>query len=264
MGLLDEFRAQVASSRLTDEALYAAAIREMESGVRRDGLYAKALADAEGDVTRAAGLYIKLRVQSMKDATALESNRLAELKRLEDNRVRDEAARQRALQRAEADRLAEERRLASERKNAVQRAEQAQAERERQAAADRIIANDLGAKARVQREREAAEKNRQHQRLLANVAKRIAKKKKLAENWRFRYGLRLIKAGVTVAALVPVALLLFVGTNSPAAIMSAVYEAWPITDLYGDYILVYCAGGAAFLAAIMFTFGRLLAIGYSE
>lgn len=71
MGLFDDIKAQGAAYRLNEEALYAEALREMEAGLRRDGLWAKALADAEMDQTKAQALYIKLRVQALKDEAEL-------------------------------------------------------------------------------------------------------------------------------------------------------------------------------------------------
>ena len=42
-------------------------MREIESGIRRDGIWAMALAEANMDQSKAAATYIKLRVQSLKD-----------------------------------------------------------------------------------------------------------------------------------------------------------------------------------------------------
>ena len=79
MGVFDEIRSKGASYRLTEEALFAEALREIESGARRDGLWAKALADTDMDEGRAKAKYLKMRVQSMKDEAAL---LMAEMKRL--------------------------------------------------------------------------------------------------------------------------------------------------------------------------------------
>mgnify|MGYP001546509371 CR=1 FL=1 len=56
-----------AAHRLMEESLYADALREIESGIRRDGIWAKALVEANMDQSKAAAIYIKMRVQSMKD-----------------------------------------------------------------------------------------------------------------------------------------------------------------------------------------------------
>ncbi len=61
-----------AIGRLEEENWYAEVVNELESGKRKAGVWAKALAEAEGDEVKARGLYISSRVQSMKDeATVL-------------------------------------------------------------------------------------------------------------------------------------------------------------------------------------------------
>ena len=67
MGIFDDIEAKGAAYRLTEEALYAEALREIESGQRRDGIWAKALAESDMDQGRAGAKYIKMRVQSLKD-----------------------------------------------------------------------------------------------------------------------------------------------------------------------------------------------------
>ena len=71
MRIFDNFKAQGAASRLNDEAFYAEAMREIESGIRRDGIWAMAPAEADMDQSKAAAKYIKLRVQSLRDELAL-------------------------------------------------------------------------------------------------------------------------------------------------------------------------------------------------
>jgi hypothetical protein len=46
MGLIDDIRQKGTDGRFTEEALYAEVLREMEDGIRRDGLWAKALSEA--------------------------------------------------------------------------------------------------------------------------------------------------------------------------------------------------------------------------
>lgn len=71
MGLFDNFKTANAANRLTEEALYAEALREIESGLRRDGIWAMAMAQSDMDTTKAAAKYIMLRVQSLKDELML-------------------------------------------------------------------------------------------------------------------------------------------------------------------------------------------------
>lgn len=67
MGLLDDIKASGAAYRLTEEALFGEVHREITAGVMRDGLWAKALSQCDMNNDRAKALYIKLRVQSLKD-----------------------------------------------------------------------------------------------------------------------------------------------------------------------------------------------------
>lgn len=71
MGLIDNIRQKGAEGRLTEEVLYAEVLREMEAGIRRDGLWAKALSEAGGAEAVAKAGYIKLRVQSLRDEVAI-------------------------------------------------------------------------------------------------------------------------------------------------------------------------------------------------
>jgi hypothetical protein len=48
-----------------EEEFYKQVLEEVESGVMRKGIYAKALADSSGDGGKAQSLYIKYRVQSL-------------------------------------------------------------------------------------------------------------------------------------------------------------------------------------------------------
>lgn len=69
--LISLIRGYIASARLSEEALYAQALAEIEAGIRRDGLWAKALSSADMDTTRAHKIYIELRVKSLKDELTL-------------------------------------------------------------------------------------------------------------------------------------------------------------------------------------------------
>jgi uncharacterized Ntn-hydrolase superfamily protein len=56
---------------MEEEQVYAQVLQEVESGLRRDGLWAKALASARGNESGARALYIEYRVQSVKDEMML-------------------------------------------------------------------------------------------------------------------------------------------------------------------------------------------------
>jgi hypothetical protein len=67
MSFIDDLFKSNAKSRLSEEIIYAEVLREIEAGVRRDGLWARAIANANGNDGAARSEYIKLRVQSLKD-----------------------------------------------------------------------------------------------------------------------------------------------------------------------------------------------------
>ena len=64
------FQRALGSSKLTDEALYAAVLREMQAGQRQDGLWAKALADSNMHVQVAQAKYMNLRISAMRKEIA--------------------------------------------------------------------------------------------------------------------------------------------------------------------------------------------------
>ena len=63
--LLEKFKN--ADDRQREELVYKEVLIEIQKGIRRDGLWAKALVDGEGDKVKAEALYIKYRVQSLSD-----------------------------------------------------------------------------------------------------------------------------------------------------------------------------------------------------
>lgn len=65
-----------AQRRLIEEALYAQVAEEIGAGVRREGLWAKAVAECGGSAELARARYIRLRVQSLFDEAELQ--RIAE------------------------------------------------------------------------------------------------------------------------------------------------------------------------------------------
>lgn len=65
------FRDSVAMRRKIEEALYEAVSKEIGAGNIKEGLWTKALSESEGDESKASALYIRLRVQAMKDDIAL-------------------------------------------------------------------------------------------------------------------------------------------------------------------------------------------------
>jgi len=58
-------------SRLTEEQIYAKVYEEVSNGKKREGLWAKSLANSDGNEDRAKSLYIKYRAQSIIDEAAV-------------------------------------------------------------------------------------------------------------------------------------------------------------------------------------------------
>ena len=67
MGIFDKVKKTTIESRRYEEKLYEVALEEVEAGEVRKGLYAKAVAKADGDKEKADGIYLKLRVQAIMD-----------------------------------------------------------------------------------------------------------------------------------------------------------------------------------------------------
>lgn len=106
MNFFDKFKLQSAAERLQEEQLYEIVLDELDQGVKRTGLWAKALAKSAGDENRAKSLYIEFRVQSLKDEKEI-SNQLAESRRREAEARRREAEAARMREERLANKLAE-------------------------------------------------------------------------------------------------------------------------------------------------------------
>lgn len=78
MKWLKKVSAAGAAMRQADEKFYAMAFEELDRGIIRSGLWAKALASAQGDEAKARGLYLRYRVQAYRDDLALLENSLPE------------------------------------------------------------------------------------------------------------------------------------------------------------------------------------------
>lgn len=63
-------KAHIAARQIPDESYFEMAMKEIQDGQIRPGLWAKAWAEAQGDDTKAKALYIKLRVATMKSEAA--------------------------------------------------------------------------------------------------------------------------------------------------------------------------------------------------
>jgi hypothetical protein len=71
MNIFAKLKRKNAAARLIDEQMYEIVVEELQSGVRRNGLWAKALAKSQGDESKAKALYISYRVQSLRDESEI-------------------------------------------------------------------------------------------------------------------------------------------------------------------------------------------------
>lgn len=65
--MFEKFRRKSAAARLEEEQLYEQVLQELSRGEKRAGLWAKALANCDGLEQKAESLYIRYRVQSIRD-----------------------------------------------------------------------------------------------------------------------------------------------------------------------------------------------------
>ncbi len=72
--MFNKIKKKFAVGRLSEEVLYGHVARELEQGVVRDGLWAKAHAYSEGDDKKTKALYMQYRVQSLIDDHLLEED----------------------------------------------------------------------------------------------------------------------------------------------------------------------------------------------
>lgn len=77
MGFLTKVKDAQVLGRKEAEALYSAALREVESGIRRDGLWAKAVTESRGDQHAVKARYMTLVIQAMRDEMYI-AGRIAE------------------------------------------------------------------------------------------------------------------------------------------------------------------------------------------
>jgi hypothetical protein len=77
MSFFKRLKHSAIQSRIEDEGLYERALHEIESGYRRDGLWAQAVERSNGDPDRTVSIYIRLRVQSLRDEQELKSTAIS-------------------------------------------------------------------------------------------------------------------------------------------------------------------------------------------
>ena len=74
MGLFTSAKAKLAAQKLAEEHLYELAAEEIAANNIRPGLWAKAIAESDGDDAKAKARYIKLRVETMKAEADLQDH----------------------------------------------------------------------------------------------------------------------------------------------------------------------------------------------
>ena len=92
MSFFSSTKAKLAASKLAEEQLYAQAAEEVASGQIRQGLWAKALAEADGDETAAKGRYLKLRVEIMRAEAEVTDFAMNEAAKASEQREKQAAA----------------------------------------------------------------------------------------------------------------------------------------------------------------------------
>ena len=83
--LLDKLKNS--DDRQREEIIYREVLLEIQNGVRRDGIWVKALVDGEGDKNKVEALYIKYRAKSLHDEIKKYNSRGERKKREQDFRV---------------------------------------------------------------------------------------------------------------------------------------------------------------------------------
>ena len=89
MDILKTLKRQIKgkAGRLQESAIYAEVMKEIQSGKRHDGIWAQAFSETEGNEKKADALYIKLRVQSLKDELKIHNDNLFKKKKNNQNKT---------------------------------------------------------------------------------------------------------------------------------------------------------------------------------
>jgi ribosomal protein S8 len=78
MKLFNNLKRKKIASRILEEQLYEKVVNELQQNVRKNGLWAKAIAKSQGDEAKAKALYISLRVQSLMDELEIRKEQVQE------------------------------------------------------------------------------------------------------------------------------------------------------------------------------------------
>ena len=91
MSIFSSAKARIAARKLAEEQLYEMAVEEIQANNIRQGLWAKALIQSNGNETAAKANYIKLRVESLKAEADLQEYVAENLEKERRERERAEA-----------------------------------------------------------------------------------------------------------------------------------------------------------------------------
>lgn len=73
--------------RLRESVIYEEVMKEIKSGKRHDGIWGQAFSETNGNKKKADALYIKLRVQSVKDELKIHNDNLFKKKKNNQNKT---------------------------------------------------------------------------------------------------------------------------------------------------------------------------------
>ena len=114
LGVFDKLKLDSPSTRLSDDELFEQAYDELQNDELIKSVWARALSESDGDEKKAEALYLKLRVQQIKDKKHLsaqkkQANKKAQQKKkLEEERVKAEIAFRKEAEAAQLKRLEQE------------------------------------------------------------------------------------------------------------------------------------------------------------
>lgn len=151
MSLWKKAKRALVVNRLVEEEIYARVLEEVESGYRRDGLWAKALRKGLGDEQKAKAYYIEYRVQSIKDEMEI-TEALTEKAQEQEQKANEQ----------ERLRIQESRRRVEEKKDRMMKVAEEQRKRELREQKEKKLREERAkAKAKFEEERDKEQKRKE-------------------------------------------------------------------------------------------------------
>ena len=111
LGIFDKLKLDSPSTRLSEDDLFEKAYDELQNDELIKGVWARALSESDGDEKKAEALYLKLRVQQIKDEKHLsaQKKKAQKKKELEEDKARAEREFRKDAEAARLNRLEQER-----------------------------------------------------------------------------------------------------------------------------------------------------------